>query len=73
MKYHFIKTIEKPDGWVAMFVDEDVVGASGVEAMRSASKMPSVFNTIRSREGVHFLNKKAIKEMIEKLEQQDNE
>lgn len=68
MKYHFIKTIERPDGWVAMFVDEDVVGASGVEAMRSASKMPNVFNTIRSREGVHFLNRRAIKEMLNKID-----
>jgi len=73
MKYHFIKTVERPEGWVAMFVDEDVVGTSGVEAMRSASKIPSVFNTIKSREGVHFLDKRGIQEMLDKIEQQPNE
>jgi len=68
MKYHFIKTVERPEGWVAMFVDEDVVGPSGVEAMRSAAKMPNVFNTIRSREGVHFLDRKGIRAMLQKIE-----
>ncbi len=65
MDLHFIKTVERPDeGWVAMFVDEDVVGASGVEAMRSASKIPKVFNTIRTREGVHFLGMRAVEEKM---------
>jgi|GEM_PF-6552093 len=72
MKYHFIKTIERPDGWVAMFVDEDVVGASGVEAIRSASKMPSVFNTIRSREGIHFWSSKAIRLKLLQLQEIEN-
>jgi len=73
MKYHFIKTVERPEGWVAMFVDEDIVGASGVEAMRSASKIPSVFNTIKSREGVHFLDRKAIRERLKKLNEIETE
>ncbi len=68
MDLRFIKTVERPDGCVAMFVDEDVVGTSGVEAIRSASKMPSVFNTIRSRAGVHFFDRKTMKEKVEQLE-----
>lgn len=67
MKYHFIKTVERDDGWVAMFVDEDVVGASGVESIRSASKMPSVFNTIRTREGVHFFNLQTVEDKLDQI------
>lgn len=68
MKYDFIKTFERPNSnWVAMFVNRDMVGASGVEAIRSASKMPSVFNTIRTREGVHFWDSRAIRHKMLQL------
>ena len=70
MRYCFIKTIERNDGWVAMFADENVIGASGVEAIRSASKIPSVFNTIRTRAGIHFLGSKAIKEKLKQIEEE---
>lgn len=67
MDLRFIKTVERPQGWVAMFADADVIGESGVDSIRSASKIPSVFNTIRSREGIHFYDRQAMWNQVKKI------
>lgn len=53
-KHHFIKTVQRPEGWVAMFADAEVLGGEhAVESLRTASKT-ATFNAVKIREGVHF-------------------
>jgi hypothetical protein len=55
VEYRFIKSTQQGDQFVGIMADENVLGKSGVDAMRSAARMGQ-FNSISIRAGVHFMD-----------------
>ena len=60
VEYRFIKSTQQGDQFVAIMADQNVLGESGVEAMRSAARMGQ-FNQISIRAGVHFMDADKLK------------
>lgn len=70
-KLHFIKTVERQNGWQAMIADAEFIGGlAGVKALRSASKISDTFNGMRIRGGVHFYTAEQLQTRLPDLEKQ---
>lgn len=70
-RFHFIKTLQQGESWVAMIADAEALGGlAGVEALRSASRMSGTFNGVKMRGGVHFYTAEQLDGRLPELEKQ---